>query len=80
MGNDISKEGFDGPPEVLKGRDIASVAKYIKSKDCKNVFVMVSFNAWYITRTGPPNTSPYSSVLVSIQFTVTVSQTKDRSI
>ncbi|PSR83861.1 hypothetical protein PHLCEN_2v5570 [Hermanssonia centrifuga] len=41
MGNDISKEGFDGPPEVLKGRDIASVATYIKSKDCKNVFVMM---------------------------------------
>ena len=32
---------YDGPTAILEGRDIASVAKYMKSPQCKQVFVMV---------------------------------------
>ncbi|OBZ71190.1 NAD-dependent protein deacetylase hst2-1 [Grifola frondosa] len=32
---------LEGPPEVLEARDLASVAKYMKSEECKNVFVMI---------------------------------------
>ncbi|EMD39911.1 hypothetical protein CERSUDRAFT_112158 [Gelatoporia subvermispora B] len=32
---------YDGPPEVLEGRDIPSVAKYMKSEQCKNIVVML---------------------------------------
>lgn len=42
MGNEVSTAEFEGPPELLEGRDIASLAKYIKSEQCRNVFVMVS--------------------------------------
>ena len=42
MGNEASHVEYEGPPEVLEGRDIPSLAKYIKSENCKNVFVMVS--------------------------------------
>lgn len=42
MGNEVSSVDFEGPPEVLEGRDIPSLAKYIKSDECKNIFVMVS--------------------------------------
>lgn len=42
MGNEVSNLEYEGPPEVLKGRDIQSVADYIKSDQCKNVFLMVS--------------------------------------
>ena len=41
MGNEVSSVDFEGPPEVLEGRDIPSLAKYIKSDECKNIFVMV---------------------------------------
>ncbi|KAI0086449.1 DHS-like NAD/FAD-binding domain-containing protein, partial [Irpex rosettiformis] len=41
MGNEVSNVEYEGPPEVLKGRDIQSVAEYMKSDQCKNVFVMV---------------------------------------
>lgn len=42
MGNEVSQVEYEGPPEVLEGRDIPSLAKYIKSDKCKNVFLMVS--------------------------------------
>ena len=32
---------YDGPTAILEGRDIASVARYMKSPQCKQVFVMV---------------------------------------
>ena len=32
---------YDGPTAILEGRDIASVARYMKSPRCKQVFVMV---------------------------------------
>lgn len=43
MGNEASSRSidFEVPPEVLEGRDIRSLAKYIKSDECKNIFVMV---------------------------------------
>ncbi|KAH9936341.1 DHS-like NAD/FAD-binding domain-containing protein [Fomitopsis serialis] len=39
MGAEQSK--YEGPPEVLEARDLASVAKYMKSSACKNVFTML---------------------------------------
>ena len=33
---------YDGPTTVLEGRDLPSIAKYMKSPQCKRVFVMVS--------------------------------------
>lgn len=41
MGNEVSTVDYEGPPQVLKGRDISSLAKYIKSSECKNVYLMV---------------------------------------
>ncbi|RDX42636.1 DHS-like NAD/FAD-binding domain-containing protein [Lentinus brumalis] len=32
---------YDGPTTILEGRDIASVAKYMKSPQCKQVFVIL---------------------------------------
>ena len=32
---------YDGPTSVLEGRDLASIAKYIQSPQCKQVFVIV---------------------------------------
>lgn len=40
MGAEQSK--YDGPPEVLEAKDLSSVAKYMKSAECRRVFVMVS--------------------------------------
>ncbi|KAI0822345.1 DHS-like NAD/FAD-binding domain-containing protein [Trametes gibbosa] len=40
MGNQVSAP-HDGPPVLLKGKDIASIAKYINSSDCHRVFVML---------------------------------------
>ncbi|KAI0947190.1 hypothetical protein AcV7_009679 [Taiwanofungus camphoratus] len=39
MGAEQSK--YEGPPEVLEARDLASVGRYMKSEQCKNVFVML---------------------------------------
>ena len=36
---------YDGPTAILEGRDIASVARYMKSPRCKQVFVMVRLDA-----------------------------------
>lgn len=41
MGAEQSKS-YEGSPELLEARDLASVAKYMKSSRCKNVFTMVS--------------------------------------
>ncbi|EIN12789.1 NAD-dependent deacetylase sirtuin-2 [Punctularia strigosozonata HHB-11173 SS5] len=41
MGNQVSAEPYEGPPIILEGRDIPSLAKYIKSSACTNVFFMV---------------------------------------
>lgn len=41
MGNELS-ERVSGPDSfILESRDISSIAKYIKSEQCKNVFVML---------------------------------------
>ena len=32
---------YDGPTAVLDGRDLPSIAKFMKSPQCKRVFVMV---------------------------------------
>ncbi|KAI0769023.1 DHS-like NAD/FAD-binding domain-containing protein [Trametes elegans] len=40
MGNDVSAH-HEGPPEVLEARDLKSVAKYIKSPQCRKVLVML---------------------------------------
>ncbi|RDX42637.1 NAD-dependent deacetylase sirtuin-2 [Lentinus brumalis] len=40
MGNEASTP-YEGSTEVLKGRDIPSIVKYMKSKKCKKVFVML---------------------------------------
>ncbi|CCM03508.1 uncharacterized protein FIBRA_05642 [Fibroporia radiculosa] len=32
---------YEGPPEILEARDLSSVAKYMKSSECRNVFVML---------------------------------------
>ncbi|KZT73749.1 NAD-dependent deacetylase sirtuin-2 [Daedalea quercina L-15889] len=39
MGAEQSKH--EGQPEVLEARDLASVAKYMRSRECKNVFTML---------------------------------------
>ncbi|EKM49560.1 uncharacterized protein PHACADRAFT_131245 [Phanerochaete carnosa HHB-10118-sp] len=41
MGNEQSQEEYEGLPEILEDRDIPSIAKYMKSDKCKNIFVMV---------------------------------------
>ncbi|TBU27200.1 DHS-like NAD/FAD-binding domain-containing protein [Dichomitus squalens] len=40
MGNEQSAP-YEGPTEVLEGRDVRSIVKYMKSKECRKVFVMV---------------------------------------
>ncbi|TFK89725.1 NAD-dependent deacetylase sirtuin-2 [Polyporus arcularius HHB13444] len=40
MGNEASTP-YEGSTEVLEGRDIPSIVKYMKSKKCKKVFVML---------------------------------------
>ncbi|KZT12086.1 NAD-dependent deacetylase sirtuin-2 [Laetiporus sulphureus 93-53] len=32
---------YDGPPEILEARNLPSVAKYMKSEECKNIFIML---------------------------------------
>ncbi|KAH9841595.1 DHS-like NAD/FAD-binding domain-containing protein [Rhodofomes roseus] len=39
MGAEQSK--YEGSPEILEARDLASVAKYMNSAECKNVFTML---------------------------------------
>ncbi|CDO77132.1 hypothetical protein BN946_scf184657.g7 [Trametes cinnabarina] len=44
MGNELSAP-YDGPPEVLEARDLPSIAKHIKSPQCRRVFVMLKLEA-----------------------------------
>ena len=37
-----SQSGKDNGSSVLESKDLPGLAKYIKSKECRNVFVMVS--------------------------------------
>lgn len=39
MGAEVST--YEGPPGILEARDLPSVARYMQSKECKNVFVML---------------------------------------
>ena len=41
---------YDGPTTVLEGRDLSSIAKYMKSPQCKRVFVMVGTSAGLLLR------------------------------
>ena len=41
---------YDGPTTVLEGRDIPSIAKYMKSPQCKRVFVMVGNDLYDLPR------------------------------
>ena len=43
MGAEQSRH--EGPPEVLGALDVPSVAKFMKSKDCRKVFVMVRLHS-----------------------------------
>ena len=36
---------YDGPTSVLEDRDLASIARYMQSPECKRVFVMVCTRA-----------------------------------
>ena len=40
MGNEQSAP-YEGPTEVLDGRDVRAIVKYMKSRECRKVFVMV---------------------------------------
>lgn len=42
LGIKSGRAGPPGPPKVLEGRDIPSIAKYIKSGKCKSIMLMVS--------------------------------------
>ncbi|OJT08098.1 NAD-dependent protein deacetylase hst2-1 [Trametes pubescens] len=67
MGNDQSHAGpHDGPPEVLEERDLASVAKYMKSPECRRVFVMLG--AGVSTAAGIPDfRSPGTGLYSNLQ-------------
>ncbi|PCH40120.1 NAD-dependent deacetylase sirtuin-2 [Wolfiporia cocos MD-104 SS10] len=45
MGAEQSKGPYEGSPEVLEARDLPSVAKYMKSPECRKVFVMLGAGA-----------------------------------
>ncbi|KAM5530173.1 hypothetical protein V8D89_016155 [Ganoderma adspersum] len=40
MGNEQSGP-YEGPPEILDGRDVRAIGKYMKSRECRRVFVML---------------------------------------
>ncbi|PIL22458.1 hypothetical protein GSI_15146 [Ganoderma sinense ZZ0214-1] len=40
MGNEQSA-AYEGPPEILDGRDVRAIVKYMKSRECRKVFVML---------------------------------------
>ncbi|TBU62223.1 DHS-like NAD/FAD-binding domain-containing protein [Dichomitus squalens] len=46
---------YDGPTMVLDGRDLPSIAKYMKSPQCKRIFVMVRIFAGVSTAAGIPD-------------------------
>ncbi|EIW59108.1 NAD-dependent deacetylase sirtuin-2, partial [Trametes versicolor FP-101664 SS1] len=67
MGNDQSHSApHDGPPEVLKARDLPSIAKYMKSTECRKVFVMLG--AGVSTAAGIPDfRSPGTGLYSNLQ-------------
>lgn len=66
MGNEQSQGPYDGPPKVLEARDIPSIAKYIKSDKCKNIFVMMG--AGVSTSAGIPDfRSPGTGLYANLQ-------------
>ncbi|GJF00694.1 NAD-dependent deacetylase sirtuin-2 [Phanerochaete sordida] len=66
MGNEQSQGQHEGPPEVLEDRDIPSLAKYIKSDKCKNIFVMMG--AGVSTSAGIPDfRSPETGLYANLQ-------------
>ncbi|KAI0632355.1 DHS-like NAD/FAD-binding domain-containing protein [Trametes polyzona] len=65
MGNQVSTP-YEGPPVVLEGKDLPSVAKYMKSPACRNVFVMVG--AGVSTAAGIPDfRSPGTGLYSNLQ-------------
>ncbi|KAI0365715.1 NAD-dependent deacetylase sirtuin-2 [Pilatotrama ljubarskyi] len=65
MGNQLS-EPYDGSPEVLEGRDVRSIAKYMKSSECRRVFVMLG--AGVSTAAGIPDfRSPGTGLYSNLQ-------------
>ena len=51
MGQDESQ--YQGFTQILEGRDIPSLVKYMKSDLCKNVIVMVSPSRYNRARSSP---------------------------
>ncbi|KAI0699319.1 DHS-like NAD/FAD-binding domain-containing protein [Cerioporus squamosus] len=65
MGNEVSAP-YEGPPEVLESKDIPSIAKYMKSEQCKKVFVMLG--AGVSTAAGIPDfRSPETGLYANLQ-------------
>ncbi|RPD62314.1 NAD-dependent deacetylase sirtuin-2 [Lentinus tigrinus ALCF2SS1-7] len=65
MGNEFSTP-YEGPTELLEGRDIPSIAKYMKSDLCKKVFVMLG--AGVSTAAGIPDfRSPETGLYSNLQ-------------
>ncbi|KAI0712068.1 DHS-like NAD/FAD-binding domain-containing protein [Earliella scabrosa] len=65
MGNELSAP-YEGPTEILEGRDVPSIAKYMKSKDCRKVFVMLG--AGVSTAAGIPDfRSPGTGLYSNLQ-------------
>ncbi|KAJ3002929.1 hypothetical protein NUW54_g5583 [Trametes sanguinea] len=65
MGNELSAP-YDGPPEVLEARDLPSIAKYMKSPECRRVFVMLG--AGVSTAAGIPDfRSPGTGLYSNLQ-------------
>ncbi|KAH9891562.1 DHS-like NAD/FAD-binding domain-containing protein [Cubamyces lactineus] len=65
MGNELSTP-HDGPPQVLKARDIPSIVKYIKSPACRRICVMLG--AGVSTAAGIPDfRSPGTGLYSNLQ-------------
>ncbi|KAI0670868.1 DHS-like NAD/FAD-binding domain-containing protein [Trametes maxima] len=65
MGNEVSAP-YDGPPEILEGRDVTSVAKYMKSQECRKVLIMLG--AGVSTAAGIPDfRSPGTGLYSNLQ-------------
>ncbi|KAI0333672.1 NAD-dependent deacetylase sirtuin-2 [Cubamyces sp. BRFM 1775] len=65
MGNELSSP-YDGPPHVLKARDVPSIVKYIKSPACRRICVMLG--AGVSTAAGIPDfRSPGTGLYSNLQ-------------
>ncbi|KAI0648137.1 DHS-like NAD/FAD-binding domain-containing protein [Trametes meyenii] len=66
MGNEVSAP-YDGPTDVLEGRGVKSIAKYMKSRVCRKVFVM-SYCLGVSTAAGIPDfRSPGTGLYSNLQ-------------